>query len=303
VAPAAHQNNRPRHPRAKLRFARGAQHRASKTPPLPRASRPLGRGSASLEGRAPPRLRPASLEGQSPPRVRFRLARGLDAPSGEVRLTRGSRGHTAPIPAHPTEPFNALTHAGTRRPSDAPGNHTPALFRQLPSAPSPPLCDAVRQGRCQSRDTVPPTLVRLMRRALERGRRNPQKGTDVHSTLARDYAVTSGRRGPSPPSPSVLYTHPRHHNTISSTAAPSPTLWGYGATRHHHVVSYAPYGLPSVAPSSQRADDDSTGDFNTTTLEATLGRAQSMPGRSTGSQIRQDSCLLHGIVRHATTRR
>jgi hypothetical protein len=143
VAPAAHQNNWPRHPRAKLRFARGAQHRANKTPPRSRATRPLGQGSASLEGRTPPqarsaslegwtppRARPASLEGQSPPRVRFCLARGLDAPSGEVRLARGSRGRAAPVPAPLTEPFNALTPAGTRRPSDASGSHIPVLFRQ-----------------------------------------------------------------------------------------------------------------------------------------------------------------------------
>jgi hypothetical protein len=34
--------------------------------------------------------------------------------------------------------------------------------------------------------------------------------TDDYSTPAQDYAVMSGRRGQSPPSPSVLCGHPRH---------------------------------------------------------------------------------------------
>jgi hypothetical protein len=85
--------------------------------------------------------------------------------------------------------------------------------------------------------------------------------------------VTSCQQDPSPPSPSVLCAHPRHCNAIPSTTAPSST-WGYGATRHRHADCYAPYGLPSAAPSSQRTDDDSTKDFNTTTLEAAPGRTQ-----------------------------
>jgi hypothetical protein len=60
----------PNHPRTKLRFARGAQHRTIGTPPRSRAGRPLGWGSASLED-------------WTPPRVRLRLARGPDTPSSE----------------------------------------------------------------------------------------------------------------------------------------------------------------------------------------------------------------------------
>jgi hypothetical protein len=54
--------------------------------------------------------------------------------------------------------------------NDASGNHDPALFRHPPGEATPPLCDAVRRDRYQSRDTVPPTLVRPTRRALEEGR-------------------------------------------------------------------------------------------------------------------------------------
>jgi hypothetical protein len=81
---------------------------------------------------------------------------------------------------------------------------------------------------------------------------------DVDSTLAKDYVVTSGQRDRSPPSPSVMCDHPRRPNTIPGTASPSPTLWGYGATRHRHASCSAPYGLPSAAPSSQCTDENST---------------------------------------------
>jgi hypothetical protein len=89
--------------------------------------------------------------------------------------------------------------------------------------------------------------------------------------------MTSGQRDPSPPSSSVLCGHPRHHDAIPGTTAPSPALWVYGATRRRHASCCAPYGLPSAAPSSQRTNDDSTEDFNTTTLEAAPGRTQGTP--------------------------
>jgi hypothetical protein len=74
--------------------------------------------------------------------------------------------------------------------------------------------------------------------------------------LAQDHAVTSDQWDASLLSPSVLRGHPCHHDSIPGTAAPSPTLWGYEATRHRHAGCCAPYGLPSAAPSSQRTDDD-----------------------------------------------
>jgi hypothetical protein len=131
----------------------------------------------------------------------------------------------------------------------------------------------------------------------------PSKGgTDAYSTLAQDYAVTSGQRDASPLSPSVLCGRPHPRNAIPSTAAPSLTLWGYGATRHRHDGRCAPYGLPSAAPSSQLTDNDSTEDFNTTTLEAAPGRTQGRPGRSAGSRIHQDGRPLRCTVCHAITR-
>jgi hypothetical protein len=87
--------------------------------------------------------------------------------------------------------------------------------------PSPPLCDTVRQGRCQSRDTVPATLVRLTRRALESGRRNLRRGDGrlfyACPRLCRDIRpaglVTSVAIGPMRPYPPPQH-HPEHCSTI-----------------------------------------------------------------------------------------
>jgi hypothetical protein len=49
------------------------------------------------------------------------------------------RSHVTPAPACTSEPFNALTPAGLRHDPDAPGNHTPALFHQLPGQTIPAI--------------------------------------------------------------------------------------------------------------------------------------------------------------------
>jgi hypothetical protein len=87
--------------------------------------------------------------------------------------------------------------------------------------PSLPLCDAVRHGQRQPRDTVSPTPVRLTRRALERGRWSPRRGDGrlLHACpgLRRDVRlagpVTSVAVGPVQPSP-PSQRHPGHCITI-----------------------------------------------------------------------------------------
>jgi hypothetical protein len=130
--------------------------------------------------------------------------------------------------------------------SDTPGNHIPTLFRQpslcgKASVSSVTLCHPLQYG---SR-TAP---SKEDGEALERG-------TDAHLAPAQDDAVTSDQRGASPLSPSVLCGHPRHHDAVPGTAAPSPMLWEYGATRRRHDSCCAPYDFPSAAPSSQHTDD------------------------------------------------
>jgi hypothetical protein len=83
---SAHQAVGPGTPRAKLRFARGAQRCTTETLPRSRPGRTLGRDFASLEGWTPPRAR--------------------------LRLARGSRGSATPTPTPPTGALNALTQCG-----------------------------------------------------------------------------------------------------------------------------------------------------------------------------------------------
>jgi hypothetical protein len=81
----------------------------------------------------------------------------------------------------------------------------------------------VREGRCQLRDTVPPTLVRHARCTLERGRRNPRKGYVLlpHARTGRRHdvrlveRVSSANFGPVRPSP-PLYCHPGYCSAIPS---------------------------------------------------------------------------------------
>jgi hypothetical protein len=86
------------------------------------------------------------------------------------------------------------------------------LFRQLHrGSPSPPLWGTVRRGRCQLRDTVPPTLVRITRHALEGGPATPSNPLLV---TPQGQIVTSGRRE----------RHPRRYQPCAAIPAPTTPL-------------------------------------------------------------------------------
>jgi hypothetical protein len=131
--------------------------------PLEQAS-PRSRMRASLV-RAPPRSRgvrlpragSASLEGPLRPRT------GLASLEGTPHARACSR----------TRAFNAMTTAGQRH--HAPGARTPVPPHQLPRREPIPATvgGTLRRGRCQSRDALPPALVRLTRRTLEGGPATP----------------------------------------------------------------------------------------------------------------------------------
>jgi hypothetical protein len=133
--------------------------------PLEQAS-PRSRMRASIR-RAPPRSRGCAYLEQAPPRSRarppsigLRLARGSALPLNGVRLARGRPHACARARA---QAFNALTTAGRRH--HAPGARAPVPPHQLPRRDPIPATvgGTVRRGRCQSRDTAPPTPVRLTR--------------------------------------------------------------------------------------------------------------------------------------------
>jgi hypothetical protein len=226
------------------------------------------------------------------------------APRGPTRrpLEQGlprSRAH-APLEQAPSRSRfpHERTCSDTAEPRHhSPGNHTPTLFRQLPrGSPSLPLWGVVRRGWCQLRDTVPPTLVRLTRRALEGG---PVAPSSPPLITLQGQTVTSGRRE-------------RHLRRCQSCAAIPPLLrhavhcYNYSDVVEHEGTGRrracycTPYGSPSTAPSNP--PEGALVNHYASTLEVAPVQAQDAPQRHNRSKIRQDGRQLHGTVRHTTTR-
>jgi hypothetical protein len=158
VAPTARRDSTADAPRGVVRLARGpyapragsASLEGSTTPlergpPRSRAGHPLGQGP--LRSKAPAHAFPASLE-RGPPRSRFPHERTYSRT--RVRA------------------FSAL--AQRSRATTRLGITPQRCSANSLGEPIPPLWGTVRRGRCQLRDTAPPTLVRLTRRDLEGGR-------------------------------------------------------------------------------------------------------------------------------------
>jgi hypothetical protein len=110
------------------------------------------------------------------------------------------------------------------------------------------LFSTVRQGRCQLRDTVPPTPIRLTRRALEGG---PTAPSNIFYALIQDHAVTSGRWDWSSPSLSALSGHPRQCRTTPGTVATSQRCWDVRRQDITTTTTVPRTGPPSTAPSNR----------------------------------------------------
>jgi hypothetical protein len=100
--------------------------------------------------------------------------------------------------------------------------------------PSPPLSNTVRRGRCEPRDTVPPTSVRLTRRALEGG---PVEPSNAFPVTTQDYAVTSAGG-------SGLLRRCQPRAAIPATAAPRRVL------RRHPRCCWSARGQDIVMPAT-----------------------------------------------------
>jgi hypothetical protein len=147
---------------------------------------------------------------------------------------------------------------------------------------------------------VPPTSVRLTRRALEGGAAEPSNAFHV---TTQGYAVTSGRRERPSPSLSVLCGHPRHCSATPRTSTTSLMLLGRTGTGRRHARHCTSYGPPWTTPSSQPANNGRTANLYTSTLEAAHVRAQDAPRCPDWDKIRQDGRQLCGTARHASTHR
>jgi hypothetical protein len=157
----------------------------------------------------------------------------------------------------------------------------------------------VRRGRCQLHDTVPPTPVRLTRRALKGG---PTAPSNIFYVLVQGHAVTSCRRDPSSLSLSALCGYPRHCCTTPDTVATSQhcwDVWGQDIATTATVPRTDPRQWhPRAGPPRRQSTNRYTAN-----LEAIPIRAQDAPRRLNRSGIRQDGCQLRSTVRHTSTRR
>jgi hypothetical protein len=95
---------------------------------------------------------------------------------------------------------------------------------------------------------VPPTPVRLTRRALVGG---PAAPSNVFSVITQGHAVTSDRRDRSSPSLSALCSHPRHCRTTPGTVMTSRRCWGARGQDVATTATVPRTDPPSTAPSNR----------------------------------------------------
>jgi hypothetical protein len=146
---------------------------------------------------------------------------------------------------------------------------------------------------------VPPTPVRLTRRALEGG---PAAPSNAFSVTIRGHAMTSGRRERSSPSLSTLCSHLRHCHATPSTVMTSRCCWN--ARRQDIATTATVSRTPPVDSTLESAHGNGrTTNHCAATLETAPVRAQDAPRRLNRSRIRQDDHQLHGTARHASIRR
>jgi hypothetical protein len=144
--------------------------------------------------------------------------------------------------------FNALTRQGRATTLTRLGITPRRCFANSRGGGHPRRCSSTRQqGQCQLRDTMPPALVQLTRRALEGG---PVTPSNIFYVLMQDHAVTSGRRDRSSPSLSALCGHPRHCRTTPDVVATSQRCWDVRAQDIATTATVSCTDFPSRTPSS-----------------------------------------------------
>jgi hypothetical protein len=150
---------------------------------------------------------------------------------------------------------------------------------------------------------VPPTPVRLTRRALEGG---PTTPSNAFSVITQGHAVTSGQWDRSSPSLSTLCDHPRHCRTMPDIVTTSRHCWGARGQDITTTATVPRTDPPLAAPSNRPTDGGQKTNHYAATLETAPVRAQDAPQRLDWRRIRQDGRQLRGtahqrkrIVRHA----
>jgi hypothetical protein len=260
--------------------------------------------------------------GWTPPRAGLCLARGLDAPSrARPHLGRESSTPSSESPSrsrgsqalrlHTCSPGRGIQCTDICRRQvkgesiplraweSCPGTAPPTPVAQ----PSPPLCDAVPRGQQPPRGTVPPTLVRPAHCTLEKGRRNPRRDDArlLHARTGRRRdvrpvgAVTSVAISPVRPS-----LPPRRHPDHCVTIRDVVEACGDGAPPRQPLCLVRPHVNGTLESSRGRPLNEQPLHHPPRSHSWTRTGHAMTPDRS---EIRQDGRLLHGTIRHASTRR
>jgi hypothetical protein len=160
--------------------------------------------------------------------------------------------------------------------------------------PSPPLWGTVRRGRCQPRDTAPPTPVRLTCRALEGGPATPSNRFLVN---LQGQVMTLGRQDAIPATIGCVRPPPCSQHRAGHCYNHSGVVRHTGAGRRHAYLC-TPYGSPSTASSS--LSEDATTSHCAPTLEATTVRVQDTPRWPDRGKDCQGGPPLCGVAHHTS---
>jgi hypothetical protein len=145
---------------------------------------------------------------------------------------------------------------------------------------------------------VPPTPVRLTRRALDGG---PEAPSNAFSMTTQGHVVTSGRWDRSSPSLSTLCVHPRHCSATRVRCDDIPDAVGVHGDKTSPRPPLCRVRAPVDGTLEPACGGGRTTNHYTATVEAAPIRAQDAPRRPDWSRIRQDGRQLRGTARHATT--
>jgi hypothetical protein len=174
------------------------------------------------------------------------------------------------------------------------------LFHQPALCGHPLRCaGAVREGRFQLRDTVPPTPVPPAHRTPRERTREPLKAYDrlLRTRLGRRCdvrparcvpSVTSGPMRPSPP----LCRHPRHCSIIPGTVG----AWDDGTPPHPPLYILRPSASLTLEQAYGRRPNKKLPRRHPQSCPWTITGLATTPARS---EILQDNHQLHDTMPHA----
>jgi hypothetical protein len=191
------------------------------------------------------------------------LGRGPPRSRDERPLGQGPRAHVTPAPARTSEHLMLWHRRTAPRPRHAWESRPDAVPPTPWGRPSTPLYNTVRRGQCHLRGAVPPTSIRLTRRALEGDGGTLEWGRMLflwlHKTTPWRQASGNGllrRYEPCAAIPATatprraLWRHPWRCWSARGREVATPTIVPRTASRwrHHRAGPRAAAGQPTSMP-------------------------------------------------------